>query len=177
MRSVLSMWLVLVACGQPPLPASEVPSSSSAVRCELVEGRDCCADQDCTAKPNGACVDTPIFYCGGVAPLEGAECMYDACASDADCASNEVCLARGAFGEPVSRCAATFCRTDSECSNGTDGQCTAFVDPCSGRFRGSVCTYNESECRTAADCTAEQGRAECIAYGDSTRCIDYSPPP
>lgn len=177
MRRLLAWVALVTACGQAPAAPVSVSPATSPVQCTLAERDECCVDNDCTAQAGGACVRTPIFYCGGVQPEESTECMYDGCSSDADCASNEVCLTRGAFGEPVSRCAPTFCRTDAECTAGTAGRCTPFVDPCSGRFRASVCTYEESECRTSADCPAQHGRAECIAYGETTRCIDYSPPP
>lgn len=139
---------------------------------------ECCQHTDCTASPDGACVNAPIFYCGGAAPQEMTACLYDECRSDADCGGEAgSCIPAGAFGEPVSRCVDSQCAFDSDCTGGDGAECLPFRSPCNNRFVGFFCTYDTSECRTDADC--DQQEPHCVqGPGDGdTSCQEFIPPP
>ncbi len=139
---------------------------------------ECCEHTDCTERAGGACVNAPIFHCGGAPPSGMTSCMYDACDSAADCdGSPGVCVPAGAFGEPVSRCIDPQCAFDRDCKADDGGRCLPFLAPCSGRLEGFHCTYDSSECRTDADCPTDA--PFCIpGEGDGdTSCQPFLPPP
>lgn len=140
---------------------------------------ECCAATQCTAQPAGACVQTPIFYCGGARPNETFSCVYDECGDQQACGVGEICVPAGTFGEPAARCVQASCTTDSQCVNGTNGSCVPFFEPCRQRFIGTHCIYDDAPCRTDADCPANNGIGApyCRPDGDSTACDTFLPPP
>lgn len=140
---------------------------------------ECCAATQCTAQPAGACVQTPIFYCGGARPIETFSCVYDECSDQQACGEGEICLPAGTFGEPASRCVTTGCTSDDQCLNGTNGACVPFFEPCRQRFIGTHCVYDDAPCRTNADCPTGDGFGTpyCRPDGESTACDTFLPPP
>jgi hypothetical protein len=67
----------------------------------------CTRDSDCTAKPYGTC------GLGG-GHFATCECSYG-CVADSDCAAGEICEC----GDPVGRCLAATCLSDSACPKGS----------------------------------------------------------
>ncbi len=139
---------------------------------------ECCSSADCVGGFDGACVDGTRWYCGGVAPHEFNACVYDECQSAADCTASDhgICVPAGAFGEVRNRCVYGGCVTASDCSSRSGGACLPFFDPCKGRFGGLYCTYDDSVCRSDADCS-EPGQ-HCVPGVDGvTACETWYPPP
>jgi hypothetical protein len=68
--------------------------------------------------------------CGGVAP-QGNVCVYDQCATDADCKAGmpagstvAMCLPSGALGRsPHAECVYGVCRTNADCTAHANGVC------------------------------------------------------
>lgn len=134
----------------------------------------CCSSADCSE--TGECFAGPLFYCGGVAPVPTATCHEPQCVADVDCADRDggLCVPAGAFGEPVARCAYAACRLHADCTAGPGGECSPFFDACTSRFTTFSCTYDDSPCRTNADCGADV----CVAISDhATACVPFMPPP
>lgn len=155
------------------------PPEAAEPGCGLIQPPDnCCLHTDCNqTDPSGTCIVGPLFYCGGVAPMIANICVYDECASDTDCAADQICLPPRVLAEPVSRCVSAQCKADADCSNGNDGQCSALFDPCNGRLSGFYCTYESSECRADADC-AGNGQYCAPGAGDGdTTCQTIMLPP
>jgi len=139
---------------------------------------ECCAATDCTGPTGGACVETPIFCCGGAAPQFQLSCLYDECGPDNPCANEQTCQPAGVFGEPVARCVAATCVNNEECTDGTNGECLPFFSPCNHRFIGTHCAYDESPCKTDSDCpNAGPNQQYCSPDGDTTVCETFFPFP
>lgn len=141
----------------------------------------CCTSASCTAGPNGACFEGPLFYCGGAPPIPANVCVYDECATDASCGSSPgqlgLCIPGGTFGELRSYCTHGDCRADTDCTSRSGGLCVPFVAPCTRRVSGFFCTYDDSECRTDADCGhVPFGYCAQGTDGHST-CESFIPPP
>jgi hypothetical protein len=110
----------------------------------------CCTDADCTEGPGaGHCVYTEqVTGCCGT---QGAtHCVYDACASDASCGGDEICLPAGTRGLEANTCVPATCRDDSDCGDSQGGECRLLGR---GLFVALVCTYPESVCRQDSECT------------------------
>ena len=137
----------------------------------------CCDDGACGA---GACVEGPLFHCGGARPQVANLCLEDACASDADCrGAKDLCIPAGVFGEPVAVCVAGDCRLDADCTASAGGECNPFFDPCNRRLVGFFCAYATSECRGDLDC-AHVSNGYCAAPSGARtepRCLEFIPPP
>ncbi|MCB9686142.1 MAG: ferritin-like domain-containing protein [Alphaproteobacteria bacterium] len=105
----------------------------------------CSVDADCTAGPNGRCLDV-YFGCG---------CVYS-CATDTDCGANEVCLCGGAMPtvtDSWSHCVPANCATDADCAS---GECGVAV-----QTDGIGCpNYALVGCRTPTDLCREDG--DCV---------------
>lgn len=97
--------------------------------------RACEADADCTAGANGRCLrQDGGFY-------QSCRCLY-ACAGDADCASDKVCVPiEVTDGAERSSCVPATCRTGADCASGACG----LADYHDGCFRVS-----ELRCRDGA---------------------------
>lgn len=150
------------------------------IGCEMTGGLgdpECCAATDCTAQAGGACVETPIFYCGGAAPQYAFTCLYDECGPNLACADGLTCQPAGIFGEPVARCVAATCVSANDCVDGTNGECLPFLSPCNSRFIGTHCAYDESPCRVDADCSGGANQQYCRPDGDTTACDTFFPFP
>jgi hypothetical protein len=136
----------------------------------------CCSASDCGTA--GECFAGPLFYCGGVEPMRTNFCLVDACTTSADCAAEigGLCLPAGAFREPVARCVYSPCDVDADCTEGAGGECRPFTNPCSRRFAGFSCTYDDSACRSGADCP--RGDEICSpTSAHQTECVPFFPPP
>ena len=143
-----------------------------ATACKAPNRDKCCRSSDCKARPGGGCFFGPQLRCSGEAPERANVCLYDECQSDTDCKSAGVgiCLARGAFHEYRTRCVYGTCRFDEGCGERPGGQCVPFFDPCSRRMVGFHCTYDDSGCRSNADCRpgycapGPAGKSQCRPY-------------
>jgi len=143
------------------------------------DGTDaCCTSSDCTDGDNGGCFVGPLWYCGGIQPQPSNVCVYDECSSDAECTDgdNGVCVPTGAFNEHRAICVYGSCVEDADCTRDPSGQCMPFFSPCTNRFAGFHCTYDQSECRTDADCSGIGGYCAPGENGD-TSCETFMPPP
>lgn len=107
---------------------SEVPRPAPGSTCHA--GDECCFDADCAAAPYG--------YCS-----YGA-CLYG-CVSDADCASDNLCLCQ----EPVGKCVPTLCHSDAECP--PEVSCSANAGP-----RGFFCPSGTGSCTFDFECPSRQ---------------------
>lgn len=132
-----------------------VPTTITAPRCEIEEGA-CQTDAQCTAKPNGACLDTTIDfpYCS---------CVY-ACASDADCGENSICLAPGVWdgGPAWGTCVRASCTVNADCAS-EECSFTVWNDGC-GDIPRLDCRAPTDVCRVDSDCPAEDGRQPTCAF-------------
>jgi hypothetical protein len=105
-------------------------------------------------------------------------CLYDECATRADCTAmpNGLCVPARAWQEQAARCLYGDCVFNSDCTNGNAAECTPFFDPCTRRMIGYHCTYAHSECRNASDCAhLNNGYCEPGPNGMST-CREFIPP-
>ena len=136
----------------------------------------CCTHTDCNGNdPDAVCVTGPIFYCGGIAPVPANVCLTDECNLDSDCQDRQVCVPARVFGEPVARCVSAVCEIDADCDARSGGECRPFTDPCSNRFAGFWCTYDDSVCRTSRDCS--NGEHCSPGMDGNTSCQVFEPPP
>jgi hypothetical protein len=138
---------------------------------------ECCKSSECTSG-TGGCFSSTLFYCGGPQPQEYNVCLYSACVTSESCTQKPhgVCVSAGAFSEPVNRCVYGGCVLDAECKSRAGGACGPFFDPCNHRFEGFFCTYDDSPCRSDADCTGAE--TYCNPGDDGhTTCETYYPPP
>lgn len=139
----------------------------------------CCNSSECTEGQNAHCVPGPLWLCGGPPPLDQNVCTYDECASAADCTAQTmgVCVPWRAFNEAGSRCTYGDCIYDRDCTSRTGGLCLPFFDPCAHRFLAFFCTYDDSPCRSDADCAATP-QGYCAPGDDGmTSCQQFIPPP
>jgi hypothetical protein len=124
-------------------------------------GTPCCmSDADCTAKTHGRCVPRTSFPgCGGAIP-QGNACVYDECATDADCkaalpagATVATCLPSGALGGLTAACAYGACRTHADCTKHPGGACQYGLGPTHGQcvlIDVLFCAYPSDPCPAQA---------------------------
>lgn len=132
-------------------------------KCSVAPGlvpSSCQVDADCVAGPNGRCGERydysdpeyPEAYCG---------CSYQ-CATDADCAADELCLCQpGRAGS----CKHVGCRIDADCGSGL--LCAdVLIDECGGyTYR---CQTPFDECMSDADCPGDS--PTCLYAGTRRTC-------
>jgi hypothetical protein len=107
-------------------------------------GDDCQSDLDCTAKPNGYCLQGEEYQNGGY-----KYCFY-ACELDSDCESGEVCACSV---ESLGRCVAADCKTDAECGDGLLCISPLDVNGCDGAIpTGFHCQSSADECAGHDEC-------------------------
>jgi hypothetical protein len=99
--------LSCVGVHSPPEPPNPLPSTAS----------KCARHADCTAGTNGKCVNG-IGYSGSI-----YNCIYDQCATDADCDAGKVCHCNSTT---AARCLSVGnCRTDADCGGGDYSYCSS----------------------------------------------------
>ena len=120
-----------------------------------------CTPSGCTERPNGRCASESCLS-------DWCTCVY-ACASDADCASDEACLRpeHGLdAGLPMPQCVPAGCRTGADCAS---GECGVTVIPASLTEELQLACRTPSDlCRVEADC--ESGDI-CSRAGDHWECL------
>ena len=140
----------------------------------------CCEDLDCTNGMGGVCVTAPtVPYCGGAVPPPWNACNYDGCLNETSCGARASCVPRGFLNFIVNMCVpGDGCRSDGDCRDGIDGQCSFFnVNPWCPLLTNVACTYSSSACRKDGDCAARQV-CSWIGFGGKTECVDpIGPPP
>ncbi|HTA21117.1 MAG TPA: hypothetical protein VK989_17620 [Polyangia bacterium] len=108
---------------------------------------ECGTDHDCVEGGlNGACIPGvrgSIADGGG-----GCGCVYDRCASDADCGGRGPCQC--ASLEVGNSCLAGNCTIDADC--GVGGYCSPVADPCTGIVSGYWCHTSRDTCVDNVDC-------------------------
>jgi hypothetical protein len=124
----------------------------TAAACEGTEmDLNCTTDAECTAYPNGKCIHGSTITDSGL--MTRCNCTY-ACATDADCAENSVCLSPELPGDP----AWPYCRPVSDCRTNSDcgecGECGfgALDDGECGWIYALQCRTPLDECKADADC-------------------------
>ena len=133
-------------------PVQRGPGSGAASHC--LDPVECGADSDCKAGTNGRC--QPLG--GPIGPAScGTTCSYDACATDADCPSNEPCECRTSPSDST----ANVCLTSGNCR--VDGDCGP----------GGYCSPSQLEafcfCPSAALCA--DGSSSCYADNVQVPCV------
>jgi hypothetical protein len=129
--------------------------------CQFAGTTCCMADADCTEKAHGRCVPkNSIPNCGGAVPV-GNTCLYDQCATDADCkagmpagATVATCLP-AIQGRQTTVCAYGACRTHADCTKHPGGACTYGLGPTHGQCSlvdVLFCAYPSDPCPAQA-CT------------------------
>ena len=109
-------------------------------------GGACASHEDCTAGANGRCSFGMI----------GAFCSYDACFSDSDCASDEVCSCDGDYFSGANVCVRADCHVNADCSS---GRCApSYGCLLGGPPEGWFCRTSSDTCATDADCGGLDGR-------------------
>lgn len=139
----------------------------------------CCSSIDCTEGQNPKCYPGPLWYCGGAHPIAQNACVYDECASDADCTAGDVglCIPWLAFNEQGTRCSYGDCRYDRDCDSRAGGRCMPFFEPCNTRLSAFFCTYDDSACRTDEDCSSINGGYCAPGTDGASSCMMFIPPP
>ncbi|MCA9490981.1 MAG: ferritin-like domain-containing protein [Myxococcales bacterium] len=124
----------------------------------------CTVDADCTAGPNGRCLDTYL----------GCGCTYS-CATDGDCGANEICLCGGAMTNVTdswSHCVPANCATDADCGSqecGVAVQTDGFGCP---QYALVGCRTPGDACREDGDCSlGDQCTIRPIAFDWRCRTI------
>lgn len=159
----------------PPCQISEDPWSCDSER------SDCFSDSDCAG---GSCEGPDARPdCGGPAPPPAYNiCAQGACdlgeLGEGGCNEYEVCVQRGAFGNTRNVCVRAFCTSDGDCSAGTNGSCEYFYHECFYEGgKGLGCVYDESECRTSADCSGDYEVCDFDFDAGKMQCRNPTPPP
>jgi len=130
--------------------------------CKGDEGHaNCKADTDCKDGPNGRCISGAGqigTYCG---------CQY-ACASDADCKSEEACICADVAKDKRAVCARAACKTDADCGDKTCG--VSRHDNGCGNIVQLACRTEADKCQADADCGAgERPGVQCaVGPGKTT---------
>jgi hypothetical protein len=136
----------------------------------------CVKDSECTAGAKGRCVGSGTTLASAPAApaasrgaaLPGCHCAYDACTTDADCATGGPCECRpGGQGIVAPSPAATNvcmqgnCRVDGDC--GAGGYCSPSLGTCGayGGIVGYYCHTKHDTCVDDADCVARGGAGDC----------------
>jgi hypothetical protein len=120
-------------------------------------GTTCERDSDCTMGNNGRCLPQ--------SRINGTYCSYDACTTDTDCPSGQLCECGQVgfppqYGRTANTCIQSNCRVDADCAGGS-GFCSPTFDYGCGSYSGIVGYY----CHTSNDdCTSDD---ECNAQGSS----------
>ncbi|NUP11277.1 MAG: ferritin-like domain-containing protein [Polyangiaceae bacterium] len=116
----------------------------------------CKSDSECTEHPHGKCVHQTG------APMRATYCNCDySCASDADCAKDEVCVCGDTSGQKQSKCAKAACKTDADCPSGTCAL-SAYFNGCHTALQ-LACKSDTDACKADADCT---GGTHCVFASD-----------
>lgn len=162
------------SCQSQPFEAEFCPEPGGAFESE------CCNSTECNGGAGSICVRGPLFYCGGAFPGEYNLCVTPTCTTNSDCAIANFCLDGGFYGEPAALCAPEGCATHADCTDGPGGQCRPFFTECGNRFDGLHCTYDDSACRSSADCPPAEGFPQVcqwdIGAGESV-CVPSIPRP
>jgi hypothetical protein len=109
----------------------------------------CCTTADCMG-PGEKCLGTPLLqFCAGIVQQPHNECAADQCASNADCAADEICAPAGTLGGKIAFCLRAQCH-GTICGQESITDCAVLHDPCCGAPVGLYCV---GECLTNADCT------------------------
>jgi hypothetical protein len=178
-RGVVLLGCVVASCGgggattpfPGRVPANHRASSSTCLPrvetdlCPPSEASsECATDQDCVEGGlNGSCLPGVR----GSATDAGARCtcVYDRCATDADCRGSGPCQCNAA--DVGNACLLGNCVIDADC--GAGGFCSPVVDPCTGLARAYVCHTRRDTCLDNTDCGTvctfvdADGRWECSA--------------
>ena len=132
----------------PRPPATHRPVASSCVGVNspaepgaimYPEQSQCTRHADCTEGTNGKCVNG-IGMAGMI-----YSCVYDQCATDADCDAGMVCHCNGST--PARCLSFGNCQTDADCGGGGVGYCS----PSMGWDCGGYHTIDSYHCHTPAD--------------------------
>jgi hypothetical protein len=165
------------SCAPTPLPAqpSSVPPASSSDAGTGALSRECATNADCTAAPNGRCVD--VTGCNPSTATCGTHCVYEECTQDDDCGSGSACFCSddatfcaGGYATScplladtsggvcacgvANQCKKGNCRVDSDCGQG--GYCSPGIDDC-GAVLGYYCHTAADECVNDEDCAHRDG--------------------
>jgi hypothetical protein len=140
--------------------------------CDAEPG-DCSSSDDCTDRPNGACLSSPTPEIGGVATCQ---CRY-ACETDDDCGDGKVCVC---LGEAFPTCVPAGCTTDADC----DGLCVLGLGTsyCGEDTRALRCLESTSGCRpgdpgtcpVVEDCFGGQSRQPCVPVEGGWACEEFN---
>jgi hypothetical protein len=131
----------------------------------------CLADSDCSdGGTNGRCQSV---YASGAGVCM---CTYDACFSDADCHTTELCLCVSSGN----RCVPANCRADADCGPGSF--CSPSIGDCGAVYgvHGYYCHGPNDTCVDDADCPTMPGQVEGACFYDRTtgawHCANLSCP-
>jgi hypothetical protein len=142
--------------------AASCDPAISAPACKGTEDRkDCSVDADCKAGPHGKCITGMAGAGPSMSPHSFCGCVY-ACATDGDCAKDQVCLC-GDVGSGQAQCVRAFCRGDDDCE---DGPCaySNYFDGC-GHEKLLQCKSPDDKCQTTADCAKNTTCSLAIDHG------------
>lgn len=129
-------------CQTPPVEATQCSPNPSQ--------DDCCDTSDCAT--GLTCFPTSAFHFSN--QPEFNVCTSDACTTDADCLNDEVCVPKGALGQPVAFCISAVCHSDADCTEYGPGRCTPMINECDGSYWALACAYaGPGACKTNADCS------------------------
>jgi hypothetical protein len=113
----------------------------------------CMSDSDCTMGTNGRCNESTggALFCS---------CRYDACATDTDCPTGQLCACHGSAyaGGDGNTCVQGNCRVDSDC--GATGYCSPSAGGGCGGLSGYYCHTANDTCVNDSDCNPE-GAEDC----------------
>jgi hypothetical protein len=129
----------------------------------------CATNRDCVeGGVNGRCF--PGIRDTGGAGDAACACVFDRCASDADCAGHGPCQC--AALEVGNSCLAGDCVIDADC--GAGGYCSPVPDPCTGSVSGYRCHTPRDTCLDDTDCSspctyvAAEARWACVVLESCT---------
>ncbi len=105
---------------------------------------------------------------GGDATAGSCACVYDRCASDADCSGRGPCQC--ADLEVGNSCLTGNCAIDADC--GVGGFCSPVVDPCTGIASAYWCHTSRDTCVDNTDCV---GQCAYVATDARWECVTAPP--